>query len=479
MTTQTGTAPLSARITQNNEKHTKLMVDAKAIMDQYQGVETPAEKQAELDRIFADADAVQGETKGMVAELEKKSAAATRLAEHEEYLRGSAGQLRGMGGGGSAASEKKALGPVEQKAGWYGVETKAGFVEVYTEEEVEASAEIKASLTPEYKAAFRRYLKAQKDHMISSEDWDTLNGASAKALTEGTDSAGGFLVPIQMVAQLIMRKPGAVVMGPDRATVIGASSDRILIPRVKAATSDATMYSSAVIVTDVGETPAEGTGETEPVFEMVGVNIHMLKAFTKLSRNLVADSAFSVETLLSGEFGTAIALGKDDRFLTGNGVNQPTGVVNDSAITSIVSGSASTLTPDGIKDLVYGIPAQYQGSSTIVMSLSALKVARKLKDSQNRYLWEPGFGGIIGGAPPTLEGRPYMVTDFLDAVAGSAKPLFIGDLSAFWIVERPMFALEVLRELYAPQNMFGYQIFHRYSSVVTNPAAFAVQTVST
>lgn len=206
--------------------------------------------------------------------------------------------------------------------------------------------------------------------------------------------------------------------------------------------------------------------------------MHTLKVMTKLSRHLVADAAFSVESLLAEEFGRAVLLGKDDRFLTGTGIAQPLGIVNDSTITTINSGSASALTADGIKSLVYGLAAQYQANSTIVLSLSALAAIRKLKDGDGRYLWDAGYGDVSGGVPSTIEGRPYLVTDFLDSVTASAIPMFIGDLSAYWIVERQGFAIEVLRELYAPQNMIGYQGFARYSGAVVNPQAFRTHTVS-
>lgn len=423
-------------------------------------------------------DVIQGQIEAAIADDERKAAQDARIETASDWHTKSAGRLGGMGRGGSETKDAAAVGAVEKKNGWYGAEVKGvGFVEVYNEDEVGRSPAIKATMEPGYKSAFRHYLKAMNSQNISAAEWALLNAADGKALTEGTDSAGGFLVPIQMVAQVIMRKPGSAVMD-GRATVINATSDRVLVPRLKAATTDATMYASAVAVTDVGETPSETTGETEPVFDQLGVNIHMLKAFTKLSRNLIADSAFNVESLLADQFGLAFLLGKDDRHLTGTGINQPLGIVNDTSIGTTNSGAASTLTADGVKNMVNALAPQYQGNSTIVLSQSALTTIRLLKDGVGRYLWDAGSGGLVAGIPPTIEGRPYIVTNFLDTVAASAIPMFIGDLSAYWVIERQMYALEVLRELYAPQNMIGYQGFHRYSGLVTNPQAFRTQTVS-
>lgn len=469
---------LREKLADANKRHADLSAQIKAEMKATEGGETAAVDQAKLDTMFADLDGIEAEAKGYVSEMETAASRANRLDEAERFRTESAGRLRGMG---TPLAEAKADEPgnVVKRGGYIGVEYKGEFVPVYDEDHYGRSAAVKASATPEYARAFHSYLTAPADRLITSAEWELLHKASSesKALSEGTDSAGGFLVPVQTIAQLIRRRPGMAVLA-GRATAINASTDRVLIPRVAAATTDATMYSSAVAVTDVGETAASGTADTNPSFEQVGVNMHTLKLETVLSRFLVADSAFNIEATLGDEFGVAMLLGKDDRYLTGNGVNQPMGIVVDPNISTVNSGSAAALTADGIKDLVYALPAQYRDQSTIVLSTSALLAIRKLKDGSGRYLWDAGYGDISGGVPATIEGRPYLVSDFLDSVAASAIPMFIGDLSAYWTVERQGFSVEVLREILARSNQVVYQGFARYSGAVTNPQAFRTHTVS-
>lgn len=463
-----------------NKRHAEISAQIKSTMDEHQGTATPADVQAKLDAMFADLDAVGAEAKGFVDQLETKAEQMSRLEQAERFRTESAGKLPGMGLGGSAAVRSKAseYGPgVEMKAGWIGAEVKGEFIPVYNEDEFGRSPELKATATPEYRQAFYRYLTAPRDANVRPADWDILHKAQMKALSEGVDSAGGFTVPVQFVAQLIRRRPGMAILA-GRATALTASGDIVEVPRVGAASTDATMYSSAVAVTDVGEVPTAAQADTNPVFEKVSVQMHTLKLETRLSRFLVADSAVNLEAFLADEFGIAQLLGKDDRHLTGNGVGKPLGITADSSIATVNSGSAAALTADGIKSLVYALANQYRVQSTIVLSTSALTAIRKMKDGDGRYLWDAGYGDISGGAPATIEGRPYLVSDFLDSVAASAIPLFIGDLSAYATVERQGFTVEVLRELYAGTNQIGYQGFARYGGAVMNPQAFRTQTVS-
>lgn len=462
-----------------NRRHAELSAQIKGQMAEYEGKETTAEETARLDAMLGDLDAIASEAKGYLEALEHKAGQLDRLAAAESWRNSSAGRLPSMASGGTAAKgDSPADGAgLTKRDGYWGVEAKGEFVPLYDEDTFGRSAAVKASASPEYRAAFNRYLRANRDSEVGAKAWDVLHGAASKALSEGTDSAGGFLVPPQMLAQLIRRRPGTAILA-GRSTTVNASSDLVMVPRVAAATTDASMYSSAVAVTDVGETPTAGTGLTDPVFEQVSLAMHAMKLETRLSRFLVADSAFNIEALLADEFGLATLLGKDDRFLTGNGIGKPIGITADANITTVNSGHASQLTADGIKDLVYALPSQYRAVSTIGLSTSALKAIRKLKDGDGRYLWDAGYGDVSGGVPATIEGRPYLVSDFLDDVGASAIPMFIGDLSAHWQVDRSGFVVEVLRELYAGTNQIGYQGFHRYTGAVTNPQAFRTHTVS-
>lgn len=444
------------QIAELNEKHAALIKQVREIRDAHQDQDMPADKAAEMEHLLDEADGVKAQLEALVSAAEAKR----RLDDHAAWATQSAGQLPGMGT--PRPDDGKWLPGVSQKDGAIYAGVGGREVKLFSAAELETRPALKATLTPEYRAAFDGYLRGK--------EYD------AKALSEGTDTAGGFLVPVDFLAQLITRLPGVAVV-EDLATVVTTTRDRVEIPRVKKASSDVTMYSSAVKFTMVAETPSSAT-ETEPVFEQMALNVYTAQLFTKLSRNWAADAAFDVTSYLAEEYRRAAMLGKDDRFLTGTGVGEPLGLVNDPDIASVNSGDANLLTADGIKNLVYAVPAQYQANTTLVLSLDALKAIRKLKDGSQRYLWDPGNGGLVGGMPPTIEGRPYRVTDFLDAVAAGNKPIILGDFRNYWVVNRAGMSVQVLREKYAESNQDAYLAFLRFTGGVAVPEAFRTQTVA-
>lgn len=428
-------------------KHTELMGQVRELQ---KGVATP-ETDAKMDALLAEADGVRGEIKTQLDAQSRKQ----RIDEHYGWGQQSAGTPPGMASGGQ--SDSKLAPTLQMKSGWLTADVDGLDVKVYSASQLRTSKQLQATCSPEYKSAFDAYLRG--------EDYDR------KALSEGVDSAGGYLVPPDVLARVITRVPGLAVV-EERATVINTSRDRVQIPRVAAASSDATMYGSAVSFTMVGETPAAGTGNTEPVFERPEANVYKAKLETTVGNDLIADAEFDLIGYLGDEFRVAATLGKDDRYLTGSGVGEPLGLVNDTTITSVKSGSAALLTADGIKDLVYAIPAQYALNTTIALSLDAMKAIRKLKDSSNRYIWDPGWGGIVGGAPATIEGRPYVVTDFLDAVGANNYPAVIGDFKRYWAINRKALSIKVLDQLRGREDQTVFVGFIRFGGMVTIPEAF-------
>lgn len=411
------------------------------------------------------AQALEGEAKADAERQEK-------LAAQREQLSRSAGRLPGMANGGGQAKGAGWVDPadpdvkaspvagtvLEVKGAYVGKTADDGtFHKLVPTEEFRKSRKLQAIATPEYKAAWDAYVR--------NRPYD------AKALTEGVDSAGGYLVPADMMAEVITRLPGMAIV-EERARIVQSSSDKVRVPRMKAATSDATMYSSAVSFTMVGETPTAGAGATEPAFEQVEIDIHTGVLETQLSKNLIADSAFDIEGLLSTEFRRAATLGRDDKHLTGNGVLAPVGIMNDADINYVATGNASAITAQGWKNLVHDLAAQYRTGAEIVLSRDCLLDTDSLVDGNGRYLLDAMNGGLAAGAAPTILGVPYRVTDFLDSVSASSKPAFYGNLAFYWAVIRAELAIQVLTEVFARQNEIGYLGFLRFGGAVSVPEAF-------
>jgi HK97 family phage major capsid protein len=96
----------------------------------------------------------------------------------------------------------------------------------------------------------------------------------------------------------------------------------------------------------------------------------------------------------------------------------------------------------------------------------SLKLIRKLKDSQNNYIWTAG--SIQTGAPDLLLGKSYVINQDMATPAANAKAVLYGDFSKFII--RDVMQVEVFRlnELYIRNGQIGFIAFARSGSVLVD-----------
>ena len=457
-------------------KQRELTEGAKALID---NAESTADELKRADEMIG--EAVDIEQKVAQFEADEKAAAdrRERIGERESWAKQSRGTLKGMAGGTGAldGDDEPVTGPLsklgstglERKGAFVGKQVDGEFVKLCRTDQWEsnspASKRLRTAATPEYKAAFGQYLRG-------GEKWAT------KALSEGVDTAGGSLVPPDIQAEIIRRLPGLAIV-EERASTQTTTRDRVLVPRIAAATTDATMYSSAVSFTMVGETPSASAGDVSPSFEQIGVDIHTAKMETSVSRNLLADEGYDLEGFLIEEFRRAATLGKDDKFLTGDGTNQPLGITIDSDITAVASGVSGAMAADGLQALVHALPAQYRPGANLAFSRDALEDIAKLKDGEGRYLLNlMNGGGIAEGVGPQLLGVPYLVSDFLSSVSASATVGFYGNLQFYRVINRLELSIQVLDQVSARSNQNVYVAFLRFGGLVTVPEAFRLATVT-
>lgn len=303
----------------------------------------------------------------------------------------------------------------------------------------------------EYKSAFRTYMRKGFSGLRTSE---------VKVLEEGSDIAGGFLVPADLLNRLIERKPTPQRVA-GRVTSITTSRDRINAPKVNYAGSD--NYSTGIRTTWTGEKPASASVHRveEPEFGVVGISVHTAMMSLPLTNDLTEDAMFPLQQWVSEKFGETTMLLRDDIIMNGSGVGRPAGILanpggaNTPAI--VASGAASELTADGLIDLAFSLPEQYDEQTAFYFNkTSTARAIAKLKDGEGRYLWGSGMqdSGLMVPAlrDRTLLGYPCVLTGFMPDVDTNSYPIVFGDLRGYWLVERIGFSVQVLRELYAETN---------------------------
>jgi HK97 family phage major capsid protein len=278
---------------------------------------------------------------------------------------------------------------------------------------------------------------------------------AGKSLSEGTDSAGGYLVPVEHSSQLIAFLSARAAVRAAGATVVPMNSDTLQIP---SQTGGATAYwvaeNSAITASD-------------QTWGQVQLQAKKLAALTKLSSELFEDSDPGVEALVMADLARVLALEEDARFLRGDGTgNTPTGLENISGVnvdTTTLGANGGVPTFDHLADMLYRLDADNvpaEGRAWIVHPRT-VNTLRQIKDADDKYLWaDPS----APGDPPTLWGYPtYTSTaipiDETQGTSGDCSTVVLGCWPEFVIGQRK--ALE-LRASDAAGNAFEYdQVFIR------------------
>ena len=140
---------------------------------------------------------------------------------------------------------------------------------------------------------------------------------AGKALSEGTTTAGGYLVPVEHSNKLIELLMSAAAIRAAGATVIPMSSDILQIP---SQTGGATTY----WVAENAQITA-----SDQTWGQVQLQAKKLAALTKLSSELFEDSDPQIEKLVMADLARVLALEEDAKYLRGDGTsNTPTGLEN-------------------------------------------------------------------------------------------------------------------------------------------------------
>lgn len=166
--------------------------------------------------------------------------------------------------------------------------------------------------------------------------------ARERALSVGSDSAGGYVVPEEYMAELIELLRSKVVASQAGATQLtGLSGSPVKMPKLTGAVTAQWQTGENTSITASDQT-----------FGEVSMTPKMATALTKMSRRLVALSNPSVEAIVRADLVASIARLVDLAAFRGSGSSgQPTGIANTASINTITSVGAIAI--DDIYDALY------------------------------------------------------------------------------------------------------------------------------
>jgi HK97 family phage major capsid protein len=277
-----------------------------------------------------------------------------------------------------------------------------------------------------------------------------------KALSITDDTLGGYFALPEIVTDELIK--AVTLVSPIRqfAKVRTTTANSIKLP-VR------TSPTSAAWTSETGTRVAQ----TDPRFGMKDVPTHEAYSLMLMSRQLLEDSAFDFEAELRDEFATQFAKLEGAAFVGGDGNGKPYGFLTDANVLAnslTLAGGATLTSADPIITMVHDLKSAYAPRARLFFNRKTLGVIRKLKDSQNRYIWEPG---LPNGNPPSIVDMPYTEVPDMPDIASNALPIALGDWqTGYSIVDRATIAVQRLEELYATSAQIGLLAYKRVGGQV-------------
>ncbi len=316
-------------------------------------------------------------------------------------------------------------------------------------------ASIEAS---EHKAAFDGYIRRG--------DEAGLRALEAKAMSAGSGSDGGYLVPPETDSE-IGRRLTSVSPIRSLATVRRVSSAVLKKPFATAGLSSGW----------VAETAARPQTTTPQLAELSFPTME-LYAMPAATQALLDDAAVDIEAWIAGEVDIVFAEQEGTAFVSGDGVNKPKGFLAYTAVADgswswgnlgyIATGAAGAFASSGpsdvLVDTIYALKAGHRQNASFVMNRKTQSAIRKFKDADGNYLWHPPAGA---GQAASLMGFAIAEAEDMPDVAANALAIAFGDFRAgYLVVDRA--GVRILRDPYSAKPYVLFYTTKRVGGGVQN-----------
>lgn len=321
--------------------------------------------------------------------------------------------------------------------------------------------------------AFYKGLRVGQSGLMESE---------RKSLSVGSDPGGGYLVVPQVVTSRIFEILRDSVYIRSKATVIPVTSAESL---------GAVAFDTEVEDTEwTAELGTGGQEDTEP-FSKRELRPHPLAKRLKISKKLVRMAPNAPELMLS-RMVYKVGITEEKAFLTGNGNNQPLGLLTESAqgistARNKATAAANVAAADDFWKTLGMLKHGYRSRASWLIHRNMETRIRILKDANNNYIWQPGLWPsqmMVVGLPQTICGIPYNVTEYMTDPADSGNittgtfAAIVGDFSYYCIADALQMEMQMLYELYAESNQVGVILRRETDAMPMLEEAFARMKVA-
>lgn len=363
------------------------------------------------------------------------------------------------------------------------------------------TAEVRMVIEEMEERYFRAFVRCSQKDGGDQESRAIVTGAlpEFRDMGIGTNTLGGYFVPTGFVYEVeeAMKWYGSMLM-----------SSSIM----DTATGQPLPYPTANDTTTVGEIVGEGKQVSIADVSIGQIQFGAEKfstKMTKVSLELLQDSAFDVKSFLVKLF--AIRLGRilNTKFTLGVGSSatplEPTGLVTAVVANCVAAQAASagvaygtgllaagsnpndgsgatggtSIGSQDLTDLEHTVDPSYRSGASYMFHDQTFRSVKRLLDKYGHPLWKQSMSS---GDPDRINGYPYWLNNDMAQIAVNAKTVLFGDMKKYLIRRVKELGVITLNERFADYGQVAYLGFARYDGNLldagTHPVCFLQQAAA-
>lgn len=259
------------------------------------------------------------------------------------------------------------------------------------------------------------------DNALTPDEWTAVRNT----MSTTTDSEGGYTVPTTVATSILDALKAYGGMRTVADVIRTAGGETMNFP-----TSDGT--------SEEGEIVGQNTAAADLDISFGTKSLVVYKYSSKVVTvpwELLQDSSADIEGFVRNRLQQRLGRITNKHFTVGTGSSQPNGLIPSATVgvTGAVSATAA-ITYDNLVDLEHSVDPAYRANAKWMFHDDMLKLIRKVKDTEGRPIFVPGYEqGNPGGAPDRLLNRNIAINQAVASPAASAVSIAFGDFSYYKI----------------------------------------------
>ena len=296
--------------------------------------------------------------------------------------------------------------------------------------------------------------------------------AEGKAMTEGVNAQGGYLVRPQVERQIVTAR--------ELDNVLRGLCSKLNVTTTSIQLDQIGLTTTAGWVAELAQKP-ESTGMT---LATVTASIFTAAGLATISNQLLADSNPAVDGLVTSDLAKRLVALEEAAFINGTGVGQPLGILNTPGIgaTPLTSTDVIDLL-DAILDAIAEVETDHGAPTAILMHPRTWTRILKSRDAQGAFYIDP-TGGVqdprtgVRGPVKSLWGYQVVTSNRVPTNLGTGTDesrVVVGDFREALILDRQGITVDESSHVYFTTNQTVFRAEQRVGfTAARTPTAFNV-----